>query len=86
MRAITGGAVPGAAYRHASSDGETLFVDDVGQGYDIALGDKEKIVATLGRHPNDLVTSFYMHTPSDILVEYGWVASRWTMPPGSRRR
>jgi hypothetical protein len=44
----------------------------VGQGYDIALGEKERIVATLGRHPNDLVTSFYMRTPSDILVEYGW--------------
>ncbi len=29
-------------------------------------------MATLGRHPNDLITSFYMHTPSDILVEYGW--------------
>ncbi len=51
---------------------ELYSFDDVGQGYDIALGDKEKIVATLGRHPNDLVTSFYMHTPSDILVEYGW--------------
>jgi catechol 2,3-dioxygenase-like lactoylglutathione lyase family enzyme len=51
---------------------ELYSFDDVGQGYDIALGDKEKIVATLGRHPNDLITSFYMHTPSDILVEYGW--------------
>jgi 2,3-dihydroxybiphenyl 1,2-dioxygenase len=51
---------------------ELYSFDDVGQGYDIALGDKEKIVATLGRHPNDLVTSFYVHTPSDILVEYGW--------------
>ena len=51
---------------------ELYSFDDVGQGYDIALGEKEKIVATLGRHPNDLVTSFYMHTPSDILVEYGW--------------
>jgi 2,3-dihydroxybiphenyl 1,2-dioxygenase len=51
---------------------ELYSFDDVGQGYDIALGDKEKIVATLGRHPNDLVTSFYTHTPSDFLVEYGW--------------
>jgi 2,3-dihydroxybiphenyl 1,2-dioxygenase len=51
---------------------ELYSFDDVGQGYDIALGDKDRIVATLGRHPNDLVTSFYMHTPSDILVEYGW--------------
>jgi 2,3-dihydroxybiphenyl 1,2-dioxygenase len=51
---------------------ELYSFDDVGQGYDIALGEKERIVATLGRHPNDLVTSFYMRTPSDILVEYGW--------------
>ena len=51
---------------------ELYSFDDVGQGYDIALGDKDRIVATLGRHPNDLVTSFYMRTPSDILVEYGW--------------
>jgi 2,3-dihydroxybiphenyl 1,2-dioxygenase len=51
---------------------ELYSFDDVGQGYDIALADKDKIVATLGRHPNDLMTSFYMRTPSDILVEYGW--------------
>ena len=51
---------------------ELYSFDDVGQGYDIALGEKDRILATLGRHPNDLVTSFYMHTPSDILVEYGW--------------
>ena len=51
---------------------ELFSFDDVGQGYDIALGDKERIVATLGRHPNDLITSFYVRTPSDILVEYGW--------------
>jgi 2,3-dihydroxybiphenyl 1,2-dioxygenase len=51
---------------------ELFSFDDVGQGYDIALGEQERIVATLGRHPNDLVTSFYVRTPSDILVEYGW--------------
>jgi 2,3-dihydroxybiphenyl 1,2-dioxygenase len=51
---------------------ELYSFDDVGQGYDIALGEQQQIVATLGRHPNDFVTSFYMRTPSDILVEYGW--------------
>jgi 2,3-dihydroxybiphenyl 1,2-dioxygenase len=51
---------------------ELYSFDDVGQGYDIALGDRERIGATLGRHPNDLVTSFYARTPSDIMVEYGW--------------
>ena len=26
----------------------------------------------LGRHTNDLMTSFYARTPGDFLVEYGW--------------
>ncbi len=51
---------------------ELFSFDDVGQGYDVALHDKERIAVTLGRHPNDLVTSFYLKTPSNILVEYGW--------------
>jgi 2,3-dihydroxybiphenyl 1,2-dioxygenase len=51
---------------------ELYSFDDVGQGYDIALTNRERIVATLGRHPNDLMTSFYLRTPSDILIEYGW--------------
>ena len=51
---------------------ELYSFDDVGQGYDIALGEKDRILATLGRHPNDLMTSFYVRTPSEIFVEYGW--------------
>jgi len=51
---------------------EWFSFDDVGQGYDIALSQEKRVAATLGRHPNDLMTSFYMRTPSDILVEYGW--------------
>ena len=51
---------------------ELYSFDDVGQGYDIALGEKDRIVASLGRHPNDMMTSFYMRSPSDFLVEYGW--------------
>jgi 2,3-dihydroxybiphenyl 1,2-dioxygenase len=51
---------------------ELYSLDDVGQGYDLAQMDREKIVATLGRHSNDLMTSFYMRTPSDFFVEYGW--------------
>ena len=27
---------------------------------------------TLGRHTNDLMTSFYMRTPSNFMFEYGW--------------
>lgn len=51
---------------------ELFSLDDVGQGYDLALMNREQIVATLGRHSNDLMTSFYMHTPSEFYVEYGW--------------
>jgi len=51
---------------------ELYSLDDVGQGYDLALMDREKIVATLGRHSNDFMTSFYTRTPSEFFVEYGW--------------
>ena len=51
---------------------EYYQLDDVGQGYDLLQSTPEKIVATLGRHPNDLMTSYYMRTPSDIYVECGW--------------
>lgn len=51
---------------------ELFSFDDVGQGYDIAQGQTDRVAARLGRHPNDLMTSFYSRTPSEILVEYGW--------------
>ncbi|MCB4825159.1 VOC family protein [Roseicella aerolata] len=51
---------------------ELYSFDDVGQGYDLALREPGSVAATLGRHPNDLMTSFYMRSPSPLLVEYGW--------------
>ncbi|MBN8920239.1 MAG: VOC family protein [Rhizobiales bacterium] len=51
---------------------ELYSLDDVGQGYDIALGQPEIIGTTLGRHVNDFMTSFYAHTPSRFLIECGW--------------
>ena len=51
---------------------ELCFLDDVGQGYDLALRQPETIGTTLGRHTNDQVTSFYSWSPSSFLVEYGW--------------
>jgi 2,3-dihydroxybiphenyl 1,2-dioxygenase len=51
---------------------ETCLLDDVGQGYDLALRKPEMIGTTLGRHVNDEVTSFYSWSPSEFLVEYGW--------------
>jgi 2,3-dihydroxybiphenyl 1,2-dioxygenase len=47
-------------------------LDDVGQGYDLAQQDEDKIAYTLGRHTNDYMTSFYSHTPSGFFVESGW--------------
>src|SRR5215475_1577284 len=38
---------------------ELYNLDDVGQGYDLALGIEGRIGVTLGRHINDEVTSFY---------------------------
>ena len=51
---------------------EYTNLDDVGQGYDLALGEEERIAYTLGRHTNDWMTSFYTHTPSGFFVETGW--------------
>lgn len=51
---------------------ELFSLDDVGQGYDIALGEPERIATTLGRHPNDAVTSYYLRSPSGFMLEYGW--------------
>jgi 2,3-dihydroxybiphenyl 1,2-dioxygenase len=51
---------------------ETFMLDDVGQGYDLALGEEGRVATTLGRHVNDMVTSFYSFTPSGFLLEFGW--------------
>ncbi len=51
---------------------ELFNLDDVGQGYDIAGEQDGRIATTLGRHANDLMTSFYAKTPGGFMVEYGW--------------
>ncbi|HST85001.1 MAG TPA: VOC family protein [Kineosporiaceae bacterium] len=45
--------------------------DDVGLALDRARRNKVKLAATLGRHVNDLMLSFYMKTPSGFDVEFG---------------
>ncbi|HEY5129401.1 MAG TPA: VOC family protein [Bradyrhizobium sp.] len=50
---------------------ELFSLDDVGQSYDVALNE-ERVNVTLGRHTNDLMTSFYARTPSSFMVECGW--------------
>jgi 2,3-dihydroxybiphenyl 1,2-dioxygenase len=51
---------------------ELFSLDDVGQSYDVALTQENRIGVTLGRHTNDLMTSFYAKTPSSFMVECGW--------------
>src|SRR6202050_3600882 len=51
---------------------ELFSFDDVGQAYDIALGQEGRVGVTLGRHTSDYITSFYSFTPSGFMVEYGW--------------
>lgn len=51
---------------------ELNMLDDVGQGYDIALQEPHRVAVTLGRHTNDLMTSFYVRSPSNFMLEYGW--------------
>ncbi len=51
---------------------ELFSLDDVGQSYDIALNQQDRVSVTLGRHTNDLMTSFYARTPSSFMVECGW--------------
>ncbi len=61
---------PGRAMHHLML--ELYSFDDVGIGYDLAQSDADRVAVKMGRHSNDLMTSFYMRSPSDFLVEYGW--------------
>ena len=53
---------------------EVATLEDVGRAYDRVLKSKGKVPlsATLGRHVNDKMTSFYMQSPSGFDIEYGW--------------
>lgn len=51
---------------------ELLEFDDVGQTYDLLEVEDVRLGASLGRHTNDHMTSFYMFTPSGFMIEYGW--------------
>ncbi len=59
-----------AGFHHFMVEYQNL--DDVGQGYDLAQLQDDRIAYTLGRHTNDFMTSFYAHTPSGFFVENGW--------------
>ncbi|MBL4892005.1 MAG: VOC family protein [Rhizobiaceae bacterium] len=59
-----------AGFHHFMIEFNSL--DDVGQGYDLALSKEGAVAQTLGRHTNDWMTSFYAHTPSGFFIENGW--------------
>lgn len=62
--------VPGVAgFHHLML--ETASLDDVGTAYDEVLERGLPLAMTLGRHVNDLMTSFYVRTPSGFEIEYG---------------
>jgi catechol 2,3-dioxygenase-like lactoylglutathione lyase family enzyme len=51
---------------------ELFSLDDVGQSYDVAMSEPDRVNVTLGRHTNDLMTSFYARSPSSFMMECGW--------------
>ena len=50
---------------------EVKTLDDVGTALDIVNARQLRLAMTLGRHTNDLMTSFYVRTPSGFEIEYG---------------
>ncbi len=51
---------------------EVNSMDDVGRAYDMCLEGAAPLILSLGRHSNDLMTSFYLQTPSGFAFEYGY--------------
>lgn len=51
---------------------EVPSMDEVGRAYDRMQKHGVKLMATLGRHVNDRMTSFYMNSPSNFAIEYGY--------------
>lgn len=50
---------------------EVSAVDDVGLALDRMMAAGIEVTATLGRHTNDGMLSFYVRTPSGFELEYG---------------
>jgi extradiol dioxygenase len=63
-------SVPGmVGMHHLMLEVNTL--DDVGTALDIVNERQIPLAMSLGRHTNDLMTSFYVRTPSGFEIEYG---------------
>ena len=56
----------------AKEAGETPTLDAVGFALERASAAGYTITATLGRHTNDRMLSFYVYGPDGTTVEYGW--------------
>ena len=50
---------------------EVDSIDEVGHAYDRMLAAGARVMATLGRHTNDRMISFYVATPGGFALEYG---------------
>lgn len=64
-------------------------LDSVGRALDKVLGGAAPLAATLGRHTNDQMVSFYVQTPSACEIEFGWSGlevddDTWTVVTHSR--
>lgn len=44
----------------------------MGRAYNLVRSRQLPLAESLGRHPNDRLTSFYMKTPLSLSMEYGW--------------
>ena len=55
---------------------ENQHLDDVGVAFDLARKSGTPIISELGRHSADNMVSFYVETPSDVYLEYGWGGRR----------
>lgn len=51
---------------------ETNSLDDVGIAMDLCEQRGVPITRSLGVHTNDRMTSFYLHSPAEFRIEYGW--------------
>jgi 3,4-dihydroxy-9,10-secoandrosta-1,3,5(10)-triene-9,17-dione 4,5-dioxygenase len=51
---------------------EVATLDEVGRAHDRVLRSGARLMATLGKHSNDRMTSFYVATPGGFALEYGF--------------
>jgi 3,4-dihydroxy-9,10-secoandrosta-1,3,5(10)-triene-9,17-dione 4,5-dioxygenase len=67
--ALFEGAVP-AGCVHLMVEVPTM--DEVGRAHDRTLKAGARLMATLGKHTNDRMTSFYIQTPGGFALEFGF--------------